>query len=335
MKIRSLRLQDHQYENQWFDEVEHHWEYDDFVADSRWKQGWISMDCALYRPEDDRVYLGITCFDENHIFAAYDRGQDAFVDLGYRRVADPYDAKFHRSLVGASDGCLYASPALLHCPDKYLEAPGAAIIKYDPSADTLEKLGIPLPHVYVQSMVLDESRQTLYLLHFAPEYLGAYDLTTGESRVLAQLGTGYGGMAQGENIVLDDDGCAWSNWSLTRAWQDCPGPDGRAIVQIRPPRGPDGVLQDGPAASRRILRIRQGRSVFQFRRRFDLRQRRFRILVSGRSDKRTSRVPLQPRARPPKPPGRPRESRGWRRLWDLWSRREMRVDTRFLQEGHL
>ncbi len=234
MKIRSLRLQDRQYGNQWSEEVENRWEYNDFLAHENWKTGWISMDCALYRPQDDRVYLGITCFDENHIFAAYDRGKDAFVDLNYSRVADPFDAKFHRSLVAGGDDCLYAAPALLHCADKYLEAPGAAIVKFNPATDDIKKLDIPLPHVYVQSMVLDASRQTLYLLHFAPEYLGSYNLETGESRVLAQLCAGYGGMAQGENIVIDDDGCVWSNWSLTRAWADGPGPDAVRLCKYDP-----------------------------------------------------------------------------------------------------
>ncbi|MBN2293805.1 MAG: hypothetical protein JXM70_15360 [Pirellulales bacterium] len=234
MKIRSLRLQDRHFGNQWNDEVENHWEYKDFLANEDWKKGWISMDCALYRPQDDRIYLGITCFDENHIFAAFDRGNDCFVDLNYSRVADPYDAKFHRSLVAAGDDCLYAAPALLHCPDQYLEAPGAAIVKYNPETDELQKLGIPLPHVYVQSIALDENRQILYLLHFSPEYLGAYSLKTGEARILAQLGAGYGTMAQGENIALDDESCVWSNWSLTRAWQDCPGPDAARLCKYDP-----------------------------------------------------------------------------------------------------
>ena len=236
MQIQSLKLQNIDFGNQWRDEVEHHWEYDDFVADPRWREGWISMDCALYHPGNDRIYLGITCFDENGIFKAYDRGAGQFVDLGYDRVADPFDAKFHRSLVHGPEGCLFAAPALLHCPDKYMDAPGAAIIRYDPRSGEIQKLGIPLPHVYVQSLVLDQQRQVAYLLHFAPEYLGAYDLQSGESRILAQLGTGYGGMAQGENIVLDDEGCVWSGWSLTRAWQDDPGPEANRLCKYDPDR---------------------------------------------------------------------------------------------------
>jgi hypothetical protein len=234
MKIRSLRLEDVQFGNRWFDEVEHRWHYDDFLANQDWRQGWISFDCALYRPEDDRVYLGITCFDANGIFKAFDRKTDRFVDLGYHHVADPFDAKFHRSLVAGPGGCLYAAPALLHCVDKYRQAPGAAIVKYRPGDGKVEKLGIPVPHVYVQSLVIDAQGAMLYLLCFAPEYLAAYDLETGQGRVLGLLGSGYGGMAQGENIVLDDEGCVWSGWSLTRAWQDEPGPDATRLLKYDP-----------------------------------------------------------------------------------------------------
>ena len=73
MQINSLKLRDFHYGNQWFDQVEHQWVYDDFVADKDWKKGWISFDCALYNLVDDRVYLGITCFDSDNIFQAYDR----------------------------------------------------------------------------------------------------------------------------------------------------------------------------------------------------------------------------------------------------------------------
>jgi len=234
MKIRTLKLQNARFGRQWCDEVEHHWVYDDFLARPEWKEGWVSFDCALYEPADDRVYLGITSFDAGQILMAYDRKAGRFMELGYSRVADPFDAKLHRSLVKGPDGCVYAAPALLHCPDRYLEAPGAAVVRFDPARGQIEKLGIVLPHVYVQSLILDQPGEVAYCLCFAPEYLAAYDLRTGRSRVLALLGSGYGGMAQGENIVPDDRGCVWSSWSLTRAWQTEPGPDAIRLCKYDP-----------------------------------------------------------------------------------------------------
>jgi len=233
MKTRSLRLHDVDFGNQWSEEVEDHWLYEDFKNREEWRKGWISFDCAVYNPADDRVYTGITSFDAD-IFKAYDRKTGAFVDLGYDRVADPYDAKFHRSLALASDGTIYAAIALLHCVDHHFDAPGSAVVRYDTISGSIEKLCIPLPHTYIQSLIFDEERATLYCLCFPPECLASVNLQTGEVKELGLIGTGIGGMTQGENVVLDDRGCVWCNWSLTRAWQSGPGPDTMRFCKYDP-----------------------------------------------------------------------------------------------------
>jgi hypothetical protein len=231
--IKSLKLRQESFGNQWFDEVLDHWHYDDFIQNPQWRQGWVSFDCALYRPEEDRIYLGITSFDAD-IFKAYDRKRNVFLDLGYHQIANRFDGKFHRSLVQGSDGCIYAAVALLHDVDKYLEAPGSPIVKYDPRTGTLTKLGIPFPHVYIQSLILDNQADMLYGMCFPPEMLVSFDLKTGESRNLGLVGSGIGGMTQGENLVLDDEGCVWCNWSLTRAWQEPPGADAMRFCKYDP-----------------------------------------------------------------------------------------------------
>lgn len=233
MHVQALKLKETRFGSQWFDQVEDRWDYADMQADPRWRQDWISMDCAYYRVEDDRVYLGITSFAAE-IFKAYDRRTRQFVDLGYDRVADPYDAKFHRSLAPGGDGNLYAAIALLHDVDEYLDAPGSAIVRYNPDTGDLAKLGIPLPHVYIQSLICDPAREMLYGLCFPPEYLIAYSLRTGEVRTLGLVGGGYGGMAQGENIVLDDAGGVWCGSMLTRAWQSSPGVDATRLCKYDP-----------------------------------------------------------------------------------------------------
>ncbi|MDD5598350.1 MAG: hypothetical protein PHV82_10430, partial [Victivallaceae bacterium] len=149
MKIKALKFLDYDFGNRWKEEVEDKWTYEDFKNNSAWRKGWISFDCAFYHNDDDRVYLGITSFDSD-IFRAYDRKSGKFIDLGYSAIADPYDAKFHRSLEKGRDGCLYAAIALLHCSDRYFDAPGSPIVKFDPRSGTITKMGIPLPHVYIQ-----------------------------------------------------------------------------------------------------------------------------------------------------------------------------------------
>jgi outer membrane protein assembly factor BamB len=64
--------------------------------------------------------------------------------------------------------------------------------------------------------------------------LVAFNINSGESRNLGLIGSGYGGMAQGENLVLDDEGCVWCAWSLTRAWQNTPGADAARLCKFDP-----------------------------------------------------------------------------------------------------
>jgi hypothetical protein len=243
MNIRPLKLKDTRFGDEWRDVVLDRWDYKDFKADPRWRCDWISFDCALYYPPQDRVYLGITSFDAD-IFKAYDRRTESFVDLGYRRIADPFDAKFHRALVLGPDGCLYAAVALLHDVDRYGEAPGSPIVKYDPVAGTLERLAAPLPHVYIQSLIADNANEMLYGLCFPPEKLCAYHVRTGAARDLGPISGGLV-FAQGENIVLDDAGCVWSNWALTRAWQSEPGVDAVRLCHYDPRQGRIVFFQQG------------------------------------------------------------------------------------------
>lgn len=233
MRIRALKLRDVNYGNQWFDEVEDRWEYGDFLKNEAWRRGWISFDSLLHNPEDDRVYLGITSFDAD-IFRAYDRKKGEFVDLGYSRVADPFDAKFHRSLVKwKQDGCLYGAIALLHDIDRYWQAPGGAIVRYDPRSGRVEKIGIPLPHMYIQSICLDQGRGVIYGFTFTPERMFRFNLTDGRADDLGPISSGMG-MAQGENIELDNEGCAWCGWSVTRAWQNASGVDSHRLCKFDP-----------------------------------------------------------------------------------------------------
>ena len=224
MNVRALKLRDWDFGDQWRERVEDRWEYADFIADEHWRKDWISFDCLCHDPATDAVFCGITSFDAD-IFWGWDRGQQKWVDAGYARVRNRYDAKFHRSLVRDSrDGCLYAAPALLHDVDRFWEAPGAAIVKYNPVTRDIAKLAIPMPHVYIQTVILDESRDVVYGQTFTPENLVSYSLRTGQSNWLGPTSSAMA-MAQGENICLDDSGCVWGVWSVTRAWQSGSGPD--------------------------------------------------------------------------------------------------------------
>ena len=125
---------------------------------------------------------------------------------------------------------MYGAIALLHDVDCYWEAPGGAIVRYDPATSDIEKLGIPLPHVYIQSICLDEARRVIYGQSFTPERLFRFDLATRQSQDLGAISSGMV-MAQCENVELDDDGCVWCGWHATRAWQNTSGVDSHRLCK--------------------------------------------------------------------------------------------------------
>ncbi len=232
MKIKALKLKDVKFDN-WHEEVEDHWHYEDFLNNEKWRTGKICFDCCLYVPETERVYCGLTSFDAD-IFKAYDRKSEKFVDCGFGAVKNPYDAKFHRSLVRYDkDGCLYAAIALLHDIDRYMDAPGGAIVRYNPLTGDICKLSIPIPHHYIQSICLAQDTGIIYGTTFPPEKLFSFELNTGTVRDLGPLSSGFE-EAQSQNVEIDSEGCIWSGWGITRAWQPTQGPDTHRLCKYDP-----------------------------------------------------------------------------------------------------
>ncbi len=144
---------------------------------------------------------------------------------------------------------LYTATALLHDVDRYWEAPGGGLYQHEVRSGATTKLGIPIPHNYIQSIALDEQRGIIYSMHFTPERLSAFDLEAKKARDLGPLGSGLA-MAQGENLVLDDAGRLWCGWAVTRAWQTEPGADSHRLCRYDPRRGRIEYLDTGlPRAS--------------------------------------------------------------------------------------
>ena len=233
MRVRVLTWRDRRFGDRWRREVQDRWEYADFLATPAWRRDWISFDCLCYDPATETVFCGVTSFDAD-ILIGWRRREDRWIDPGYARVADRYDAKFHRALLrDPRDGCLYGAPALLHDIDRFHEAPGASIVRYDPRTGDIAKLGLVMPHVYVQALVLDPARDVLYAQTFTPEWLVSYGIAAREARCIGLTGSGLT-MAQGENIALDDEGRVWGVWTVTRAWQSTPGPDAHRFYRYVP-----------------------------------------------------------------------------------------------------
>jgi hypothetical protein len=108
------------------------------------------------------------------------------------------------------------------------------LIRYNLQTAQITRLQAPMPNVYIQALAYDDRRDMLYCLCFPPEKLLAVHLSSGEVKDLGLIGSGIGGMTQGENLIVDDEGCVWCNWSVTRAWQSTPGVDMNRIFRYDP-----------------------------------------------------------------------------------------------------
>ncbi|MFH1616664.1 MAG: hypothetical protein ABIG61_16470 [Planctomycetota bacterium] len=243
LKVRSFKLKDRDFGNQWFDKIEDHWDYEDFIEDESWRKQWISFDCLCYVPQVNTVYAGITSFDENNIFWGWDISNEQWVSTGYERIAKPFDAKFHRSLV-YHKGHLWAAVAQLHNIDKYGEAPGSPIIRYNPGNNDIERSPAVLPRHYIQAIALDPEREIIYGITLSPEKLISYDINSGETKDIGPTGSAID-LAQGENIELDDEGNVWGGWTVMRAWQSSAGVDKNRLFRYSPKTGKIEYLKTG------------------------------------------------------------------------------------------
>ena len=236
MRVNAIKLKDTRFEG-FETHVDGRWNYDDFFKEenSQWVNDWISFDCVLADEQRNTIWCGLTQFG-GEIFYAYDIKSGQFRNMHYRDVGDRYDAKFHRSLLFDSEGIIWAATALLHDVDQYLDAPGGAIVRFDPDSEKIEIVARPIPHVYIQGIVMDRQRRIIYGQTFTPEKLFRYDIDSGEVTDLGLIGSGFG-MAQTENIDIDQDGTVWGTWGVTRAWSNDPGPEAMRLWRYHPDHG--------------------------------------------------------------------------------------------------
>jgi hypothetical protein len=241
MRVRALILKNERFDNGL---TQKNWDYNQMAFDPARRRGWISFDCLAYNPADDCVYCGLTDFN-NDIFYRYHRRENRFESLNFQSIAEAHDAKFHRSLErDPGDGVLWAATALLHDVDRYRDAPGGAIVRFDPRICQLQKLCIPIPHAYIQSLVLDHQRGLLHGVTFTPEKLFTYDIETGAVRDHGLIGSGVE-LGQPEKPVLDQKGRLWCTWGVTRAFMSDTGPHPIRLLCLTPDTGEIVFYQHG------------------------------------------------------------------------------------------
>ncbi len=220
-EVRAHILKNRSFAN-WKSEVEGRWKIEDLRADAGYCNEWISFDSLAWDERTKKLYIGLASIN-NDIFYVFEPGGDKFTSLGFQRISDKFDAKFHRSLEIDEDGMIYAATALLHDVDQQHEAKGGKLLRYDPRRDEYKVLAIPVPHHYIQSIKLDRARRLIYGFTYPGEFLFQYDLETHTCRTLAFIGNGIM-MCQPHGPALDRYGRLWGTWGESRAFEDMVGP---------------------------------------------------------------------------------------------------------------
>ncbi len=215
----------------WKSEVQDRWVYDDFKRDPLYSKKWISITSLAYHEPSGAVYLGIGSFSAELLWK-FDTATKQITSCGYEKVAEPYDAKFHRSLELDGD-TLYAGAALFHDLDKQFEAKGGRLVRYDIPTGRFTFLSRPCPPAYIQSIALDRKRRILYGFGAVPEVFFRHDLDTGKSRVIAYIGSGAE-FCESHNPVLDREGRVWGTWGILRAFAYRTGQDSLRLFCYSP-----------------------------------------------------------------------------------------------------
>lgn len=220
MRAQALVLKDRRFDD-WHQRVSGRWSIEDLRADPRYREDWISFDCLAWDQEQRIMFMGLTAIN-NDIFWTFDPATDAFMSLNFGRIGDRFDAKFHRSLVQDDDGSYVAATAMLHDMDQQRQARGGKLVRYRPDTDVYDLLDVPVPSMYIQSIVLDRERRLVFGFTYPAEYMFVHDLKTGESRTVAYIGNSRM-VCQAHCAVFDRRGRLWGTWGENRAFEDEPG----------------------------------------------------------------------------------------------------------------
>lgn len=71
--------------------------YRDFTSNDDWKENSISFISLAYHPKRERVVCGMTSL-ENNLLCEFDPASGTFTNLGFRKEAEKFEIKIHRSL---------------------------------------------------------------------------------------------------------------------------------------------------------------------------------------------------------------------------------------------
>jgi len=189
----------------------------------------ISITTVMYHPPQAKVFLGTTDMS-NDLLYTFDPKSEAFQSCGFRRIADRFDVKIHRSLVLEKDGSILGATAGLHGLQERDNAKGGKIFRYHPSDGSLELVARPVKKDYIQSIVLDQRRRIIYGFTYPMAHFFRYDLESGASKVFYINSLPH-------LPAMDDQGRVWGTWeSDNRLFRYDPDKDEMLWSNVRLPR---------------------------------------------------------------------------------------------------
>jgi hypothetical protein len=183
---------------------------EEWLADEIFHHQWHSFDCLHYNSADRLIYAGLTATNGD-FFYTFNPQDGEFVSLNFPTQGDRYAHKIHFGLTQDSQGIFYGGVATLSDVDVWPKAKGGQLFKFDPVNQRYHWLGVPIPHDYIQGVVLDEERQKIYGNTFPGRKLFCYDLATGQTRILTNFGA-----TLSEAIIKDSSGGIWHNYHLAQ-----------------------------------------------------------------------------------------------------------------------
>jgi hypothetical protein len=152
-----------------------------------------------------RMFCGTTNF-VNDLLHAFDPATGRFESMKYASVAEPNEIKIHRSLAVGGDGCVYGATSTLSGLDAMAEAPGGKLFKLDPGTGGFDVLGVPVPHLYIQTISLDWDRRTIHGMAYPAFTFFAFSLETRETVYRRYVGS------ISHIAAVDPGGGYWGTW---------------------------------------------------------------------------------------------------------------------------
>ncbi len=228
-KLRDSRL------TGWEDRISQKWTYQYIRSNPLWFNGWISFDTVTWNPNDKRLYCGLNSLDGDLLYS-FNSSAPQFESMNTRQWTDQYDVKIHRTLLlNPKDQCFYFATSLLHDLDQQQAAKGGKLVRFDPRTRQFRVIGVPVPHLYVQSIAADWERNILYGFTYPAEAVFKTDLNTGASQILAYIGNSTM-FVQPHNAVVDKEGWLWGTCAETRAWDEADGHSPVRLFKYHPDR---------------------------------------------------------------------------------------------------